>query len=369
MPRLYALDIDLGPHLEAALRDCVEHSLAFCVLDRRLAPRRRQEDLGRLGATDVITVDDATAIRSGREVDEGVGAVVLTSGSAGPAKAAELTWDALASSAHLTQAALLGDEAPVWYPCLPANHVGGLAVLLRAVLDDATLTWGDTDDLEGGARRGATHVAVVRPQLARHDLSGYRTVLLGGGRMPSELPSNVVTTWGMTETGSGVVYDGVALPGVKVVDVDGELLVRSPTLFRGYRDEPRPTAVGPDGRDDWFPTGDAGEVVEGRVRVSGRIATVITTGGEKVWPEDLEAALAGLPHLRDVAVTGVLDPEWGERVVALVVSDGAKLDDAIRELAAERVGPWAKPKEIRYVAAIPRTANGKVVRTDLAQLH
>ena len=77
----------------------------------------------------------------------------------------------------------------------------------------------------------------------------------------------------MTETGSGIVYDGVPLPGVEVASVDGELLVRSPTLFRSYRDAPRPRALGPDGRDDWFPTGDGGEVADGRVRVYGRLAS------------------------------------------------------------------------------------------------
>src|SRR5664280_1921297 len=213
-------------------------------------------------------------------------------------------------------------------------------------------------------RRGATHVAVVRTQLARHDLSGFATVLLGGGHPPSPRAENVVTTWGMTETGSGIVYDGVALDGVEVASVDEELIVRSPTLFRSYRDSPRPRTIGPDALDDWFPTGDAGNVVDGRVSVRGRVGFVINTGGEKLWPEDLEAALATVTGGRDVAVTSVDDDEWGERIVALVVGDGNPLNDAIMAAASERVGPWAKPKEIRYVAAIPRTGNGKVRRSE-----
>ncbi len=172
----------------------------------------------------------------------------------------------------------------------------------------------------------------------------------------------------MTETGSGVVYNGFALPGVEIAAVDDELCVRSPTLFRSYRHAPRPSVLGPDGRDDWFPTGDAGEVTDGRVKVRGRIDFVITTGGEKLWPEDLEAILAKVNGVLDIAVTGVEDPEWGERVVALVVSDGRKPDDALRRAAEERLGPWAKPKEIRYVAAIPRTVNGKIRRGELTNL-
>jgi O-succinylbenzoic acid--CoA ligase len=126
--------------------------------------------------------------------------------------------------------------------------------------------------------------------------------------------------------------------------------------------------TGPDGRDDWFPTGDGGAVVDGRVSVRGRLGYVINTGGEKLWPEDLEGAVATLAGVRDVAVTSVEDPEWGQRVVALVVSDGSALDEAIIAVANERIGPWAKPKEIRYVTAIPRTSNGKIKRDSLTHL-
>ena len=127
--------------------------------------------------------------------------------------------------------------------------------------------------------------------------------------------------------------------------------------------------IGPDGRDDWFPTGDAGDVTNGIVSVRGRLGFVINTGGEKVWPEDLEAVLMEVSGIRDVAVTGVDDPEWGQRIVALVVSDGNVEDDEISAQANDRIGPWAKPKEIRHVVAIPRTNNGKVRRYDLTHLH
>jgi O-succinylbenzoic acid--CoA ligase len=308
-------------------------------------------------------------IASGRSVEDGTGLVMLTSGSSGTPKAAVHTWDALRASARITQATLRGVEPPVWYPCLPANHIGGLAVLLRALLSDATLVWGDVDDLSAGVSKGATHIAVVRTQLARHDLSGYKTVLLGGARPPEGVPNNVVTTWGMTETGSGIVYDGFALPEVQLSVLDGEVIVKTPTLFSSYRDAPRPSVSGPDGATDWFPTGDAGEINDGKLSIHGRIGFVINTGGEKLWPEDLEAVLMSLDAINDVAVTGVEDPEWGQRVVALVVSNGQKIDDAITSIASERIGPWAKPKEIRYVAAIPRTANGKIRRSELTYLN
>jgi o-succinylbenzoate---CoA ligase len=366
---LLAIDLALGPALEVALRECADRGQAFCVLDQRLSPRRKDEELAALGATAVLHPDGTTSQLNGAEVDDDVGLVMLTSGSSGVPKAVELSWEALVASAELTQSSLRANTAPVWFPCLPANHIGGLAVLLRAVLSDATLLWTGDDDVERAGKEGATHVSLVRTQLARFDVRSYYRVLLGGARPPELLPENVMTTWGMTETGSGIVYDGVALAGVDVASVNGELCVRTPTLFRSYRTSPRPRVTGPDGRDDWFPTGDAGAVVEGRVSVRGRIGFVINSGGEKIWPEDLEAALSTLPDVADIAVTGVSDPEWGQRIVALVVSNGSHADDAIRATAEERIGPWAKPKEIRYVTAIPRTSNGKIRRGDLEHLH
>lgn len=368
MQPLVALDYPLGPDLEIAIRDCCDREQAFCVVDQRLSMSRKAAELSLLGATHVVGTSGRREIDGGRSVDDEIGLVMLTSGSSGTPKAAELSWGALRASALITQSTLRSSRAPVWFPCLPANHIGGLAVLLRSILSDAQLVWGG-DNLDEAARLGATHIAVVRPQLHRFDLSAFDKVLLGGARPPGNLPPNVITTWGMTETGSGVVYDGYALEGVQVISVDDEICVRSPTLFRSYRNGPRPRKVGPDGRDDWFPTGDAGSVVDGRVSVRGRLGFVINTGGEKLWPEDLEAVLATLTGVRDVAVTSVDDDEWGQRVIALVVADSRTLDQDIRSIADERIGPWAKPKEIRYVAAIPRTGNGKIRRNVLGDLY
>ncbi|MFZ1062290.1 MAG: AMP-binding protein [Acidimicrobiales bacterium] len=368
MKPLLALDLALGPELEREIRHCVQNSEPFCVVDQRASVRRREDELQALEATAVLSENGRTVRRAGRAVDDEIGLVMLTSGSSGTPKAAELTWNALAASASMTHEYLRTNESTVWYPVLPANHIGGLAVILRAVFEDARLLWGEPDDLERAPQRGATHVALVRTQLARHDVSGFEKVLLGGARPPSALETNIISTWGMTETGSGVVYDGRPLSGVEVASVAGELAVRSPTLFRSYRSQTRPRILGPDGRDDWFPTGDAGDVVNGRVTVKGRMGFVINTGGEKIWPDDLESVISAVPGVLDVAVTGVPDPEWGERVVALVVADGHELDAPIAQVSQERIGPWAKPKEIRYVDTIPRTANGKIRRGDLAGL-
>ncbi|MGA2968797.1 MAG: AMP-binding protein [Acidimicrobiales bacterium] len=368
MRPLLALDFGLGPELELAIRDRVLRGEAFCVLDQRLSDRGQYAALDVLGATAVIDAQGPHPRESGRDVEDDIGLVMLTSGSSSDPKAVQLTWEALQASADMTQMALRADGAPVWFPCLPASHIGGLAVLLRAIMSDGALVWDDVSQIENAPTRGATHVAVVRALLARHDLSAYNTILLGGARPPTQMDANVVTTWGMTETGSGIVYNGYALAGVDVAQAEGELIVRSPTLFSSYRNSARPRVTGPDGMSNWFPTGDAGSVDNGRVSVRGRLGFVINTGGEKLWPEDLETAIATIAGVHDVAVTSVDDPEWGQRVVALVVRDGRDLDDAISATATERIGPWAKPKEVRYVAAIPRTNNGKIKRSELTHL-
>ena len=362
MALLFALDFPLGPDLEHAVRRCIHVNQAFCVLDQRLSPEGRRRELLALGATHLADHTGVTSLDGGTIVDSGIGLVMLTSGSSGAPKATELSWDALRASAEITQETLRGASPPVWYPCLPANHIGGLAVILRAILSDARLLWGDPHEIAAAPRRGATHVAVVRSQMFDHDLSGFETVLLGGARPPGGLADNVITTWGMTETGSGVVYNGRALRGVELCAIDGEICVKSPTLFERYRHAPRPRVVGPDGDDAWFPTGDAGEFADGVLRVRGRRGFIINTGGEKVWPDDLEGVLGAVAGVRDVAVTSEPDERWGERIIALVVSEQPDLDDAMRDAAAQRIGPWAKPKEFRYVAAIPRTANGKIRR-------
>jgi O-succinylbenzoic acid--CoA ligase len=243
----------------------------------------------------------------------------------------------------------------------------------------------DAEAVEEAGRSGlVTHVSLVTTALGRLDPSVFACVLLGGSKPPEVLPPNVVTTYGLTETGSGVVYDGVPLEGVEIslryadgtysapgqaVDAaaDGEILVRGPMLFRSYRDGDDGRVVGPDGTSDWFATGDAGHwVANGLLAVSGRIDDVITTGAEKVWPDLVERALSAHPDVAEVAVWKRSDPEWGERVVAWVVpSDDAPSLDELRRIVAETIAPWAAPRELVLVDDLPRTAAGKVRRREL----
>jgi O-succinylbenzoic acid--CoA ligase len=370
MSELVALDMALGPTLIDRIRHAHDRDHAVCIIDQRLPESRRREIVATYAPTRIVTDDGEETKWDGRPCESGDGLVVATSGSSGAPKAAVLTWRAVIASAEMTSHELYRGRPTVWNACLPPAHVGGFAVLARSIFTDDLVIFGNAHELESGPKEGATHVAVVATQLHRHDLAGYRVVLLGGSRPPESVPDNVVSTWGMTETGSGIVYNGWPLDGVEVASVDGELYVKSPTLLRAYRDGTSALVVGPDGRGDWFATGDAGDVVDGRVVVRGRLGYVINTGGEKVWPDDVESVIGGLDGVDDVAVAGVDDPEWGQRVVALVVSDrpSAALFEQIAGAVGERLGPWARPRQIRSVDEIPRTGNGKIRRDVVAEL-
>ena len=192
----------------------------------------------------------------------------------------------------------------------------------------------------------------------------------------------MVVTYGMTETGSGVVYDGVPLDDVEVAIAHFEdtedggrptaaTRARSssvpPCSCAAYRDGSTGRVLGPDGTTTWFATGDAGSLnADGTLSVTGRIAEMITTGGEKVWPDEVERVLAAHRDVAEVAVWKRPDPEWGERVVAWVVpADVLPKAEELKELVAGTIAPWAAPKEIVFTTELPRTASGKLKRREL----
>jgi O-succinylbenzoic acid--CoA ligase len=311
------------------------------------------------------------AARVNEPVAQGDALVVATSGTTGDPKAVVLTHEAVAASAAATSARLGVDPGrDRWLACLPLAHVGGLSVVTRALATGTPLVVHDGFDAAavGAAATGrepVTLVSLVPTALARVDPTRFRHVVLGGSAMPDHLPPNAVTTYGMTETGSGVVYDGTPLDGVDVRVVGGQVEVRGPMLLRCYRD-------GTDPKDaaGWLRTGDAGawDAAAGRLRVFGRVGDMIVTGGENVWPVAVERALATHPQVREVAVTGRPDAEWGRRVVAVVVpadpADPPSLA-ALRDAAKAELPAYAAPRELVLADALPRTSLGKVARSRL----
>jgi O-succinylbenzoic acid--CoA ligase len=375
MPELVALDLPAGPAFVAALVSAWEAGHAVLPLDQRLPPPAISALMASLRPGLVVDGEGSHRRAGGQSTEPGDALVVPTSGTTGRPKGVVLTHAAVAASAVATSDRLAVDPAgDRWLACLPLAHIGGLSVVTRALLTGTPLTVCerfDPGEVERQAGEGATLVALVATALQRTDTSGYRRVLLGGSAPPGDLPPHVVTTYGMTETGSGIVYDGFPLDGVEVRTGDGtigapdEILVRGPMLSQRYQDGSVPTVSG-----GWLPTGDAGQIdAAGRLTVFGRMAEVIVTGGEKVWPGPVEEVLAAHPAVDQVAVWKRPDPEWGERVVAWVVLvDGAAapaLAD-LRDQVGARLGRWAAPRQLELVSSLPRTATGKVRRSDLA---
>ncbi|MGH9209771.1 MAG: class I adenylate-forming enzyme family protein [Acidimicrobiales bacterium] len=352
MKRLVVLEARATPSFVDALRRTWDDGDAVLPLDPRLPGPARAEVLA--------------SARPDQPVVEGDALVVATSGTTGAPKAVVLTHAAVAASATATSRRLGVDAGrDRWLACLPLAHVGGLGVVTRALHTSTSLTVTERTDaasLAAAAEAGCTLVALVAAMLDRVDAAAFRALLLGGSAMPPQLPPNAVASYGMTETGSGVVYDGRPLDGVDLRIVDDEIQVRGPMLLRAYRD-----GTDPKDGEGWLPTGDAGEVdaATGRLRVHGRVGDVIVTGGEKVWPTPVELALGRHPQVDEVLVVGRADPTWGERVVAVIVpadtSDTPSLD-VLRDWVKQTLPPWAAPHELEVRGTLPRTALGKVIR-------
>ncbi len=330
--------------------------------------------------------------------DPGPGqALMTTSGSTGQAKWVQLSAGALSASAHASHTRLGGPGR--WLLALPAQHVAGLQVLIRAALAGTRpavldlrggfdpITFGAAaEDLAGEG--GRCYTALVPTQLARlldtdpDLLAGFDAVLLGGAAVPDELLRRavkagvpVVTTYGMTETAGGCVYDGWPLDGIQVrLDSGGTVELAGPVLATGYLDAAEDTAVA--FRDGWFRTCDLGRLdAQGRLQVLGRADDVIVTGGLNVSPAEVEAVLTGLAGVAAACVVGVPDPEWGERVTAVVIPADPEQPpdpDALQVAARSLLTGAQVPKEIVLLDALPLRGIGKpdrrAVRTLLATL-
>jgi o-succinylbenzoate---CoA ligase len=371
VPELVAIDVVQGPLVPELLERIWSRGDAVCVVDPRLGTTARAAQLRTLAPTKRWTEQGEVRCSGGCGVEVGDALVVATSGSTAAPRAVVLTHDAVLASAQATSSRLGVDPTTDrWLCCLPCSHIGGLSVVTRALLTHTPVEVQprfDAHEAAGAAARGATLVSVVATALQRlEDHSVFRTIVLGGAAVPRTVPPNVVATWGLTETGSGIVYDGAPLDGVTVGERDGELLVRSPTLARAFRDGGELDTVGPDGARGWLATGDAGRVVDGVVEVLGRLADVITTGGEKVWPADVERVLSTHPAVAEAAVWRRDDEEWGQRVVAWVVPHGAPPTLAsLHDHVVDQLPPWAAPKELVVVTELPRSTSGKVLRRSL----
>ncbi len=373
MNELVAILLPRDDILTSAIESIWETGDAFCVIDTRLPKSQTQTLLNSLAPT--MLIEDASLsrhrVRGGQKVEEGDAYVVATSGTTGMPKGVIHTWGSLEASSSATTARMgIDPSADGWICALPPSHVGGLSIITRSLLS-GTKVWVidgfDKQEIKTRQKLGANLISVVTSAVHMIDPNSFKVVLLGAQAPPKELPENFLVTYGMTETGSGVVYNNYPIASVKVAcSPTNEVLIDAPMLARGYRDG-NPIKS----NDGFYRTGDLGEITaDGRVTIYGRASEMINSGGEKLFPSPIEDSIRRHPSVKEVAVFGQPDARWGEVVVAaLVVKDNAPepSKDELRELVTSEVAPWAYPKEIYIVDEIPRTSLGKVQRSLLRQ--
>ena len=351
--------------------------------------------------------------------------ILRTSGSTtGTGRLIAMSAAALVASARATHARLGGPGT--WLLPLPAHHVAGLQILIRSleagtepVVVDTSAGFSptaladalDSARLSTGAAASRLYVSLVPTQLvrvlqdpqARRALAGADAVLLGGAAADPALLARartagvtVVTTYGMSETGGGCVYNGRPLAGVEVAIQDpdaegaGRILLSGPVLAEGYlRPSGRRPGDSPGGRPDdgegfhrsggkrILATSDRGRLhPDGRLEVLGRLDDVIITGGVKVEPRHVEEALTGIDGVAEACVVGLPDEQWGSTVVAAVVLEpgrqpgGPKRLDgaALREAARARLDGAHAPQRVVVLEALPLRPSGKVDRRRVARL-
>jgi O-succinylbenzoic acid--CoA ligase len=368
------LSVLAAPESPADVLDTVEPALRAALAGER--------PLAVLPAGSPAVVAAARAVlRPEEPLEPRADLVVVTSGSAGGGRGVLLSAAALRASATATLDRLGGPGH--WVLALPVSAIAGLQVLCRSMFGGERPTvLGRGEPLADAVARtpaGARlYTALVPTQLRRYldaeaaALRRFAAVLVGGAATDAALLARaradgvaVVTTYGMTETAGGCVYDGRPLDGVRVRVGGSGIELAGPMLALGYRLDPEGTAAA--FADGWFRTRDAGSLADGVLQVHGRIDDVVISGGVNVAPAAVEAALREHQDVADAVVFGRPDPEWGQRVVAAVVpAPGAAPDLAVlRPWVAERLGPAAAPRELHTVDAVPTLHTGKPDRRRL----
>ncbi|NND12409.1 MAG: AMP-binding protein [Acidimicrobiia bacterium] len=367
MPDLVALSVPPGPGFVRHVLAAWDAGDAVAPVNPGLPAKALSDLLDDLAPARWITETGTVSRDHARPVATGDALVIATSGTTGRPKGVILTHEAVRYAARITSSALTVDPgSDRWLACLPFFHIGGLSVWIRGHVTGtpiSILPGFDATAVMQEAHKGATLVSLVPTTLGRIDPSEFRKILLGGGRMPSVRAANTVATYGLTESGGGVVYEGRPLSGIAVRVVDGIVHLQGPTLARAYRDD-SPMLDG-----DWLVTGDRGELdASGMLTVLGRADDLITTGGETISPEPIEERLRSHASIADVAVVGIPDEEWGEVVTAVVVPvDGSHIPELaeLRALVKETRPDFEAPHRLIVIDELPRAGLGKLARSVL----
>jgi acyl-CoA synthetase (AMP-forming)/AMP-acid ligase II len=335
-------------------------------------------------------------------------AIILTSGTTGAPKGATREQQTSARPGIAMLERIPYRHGDVTLVSAPLFHSWGFGNLALGLLLNATVVLRRTFDPEEVLATIADHrvtvLAAVPVMLrrilelpqevrARYDTSSLRVVALSGSSIPAGLVTewmdtfgdNIYNLYGSTEVGWVTIaspqdlredprtagrpplYTEVRLldaAGKPVRDGDaGRIFVKSPLLFGGYTDGQTKEVI-----DGYMSTGDTGRFDEhGRLRVEGRDDEMIVSGGENVFPREVEDLLSGHPDVVDVAVIGVPDEQFGQRLKAYVVrSPQSALDaDAVRAFVRENLARYKTPRDVEFVGEIPRNATGKILKRDL----
>ena len=376
---LVVIDLPPGPGWVELVNRLWLEEVPFLPLDHRLTEAERRAIVARARPHFMQDRGGETLLADAVPVTPGVAIVMPTSGTAGEPKLVELHRVAVVVAVSRSAKRLGATPGAPWVCPLTPAHIGGLLVLLRGAIVGAPVTMHERFDPERlvhdgeGAAFASVVPAMVR-RLVASDLGLHGlTLVVGGDGIDDETATRarsrgatLVTTYGLTETCGGFTYDGVPLDGMQVrMDAAGVIEVSGSTLMEGYRLDAAATGAAFT-TDGWLRTGDVGAIDDdGRLSIHGRADHVIRTGAEKVWPEEVERALSSHPKVRDVAVAGSPDPEWGSHVLALVVparSDDPPSLEELRAHGAERLARFKLPRELRLLEEIPRTSTGKIRR-------
>jgi O-succinylbenzoic acid--CoA ligase len=296
--------------------------------------------------------------------------LVATSGSTGSPKEIGITSAALLASANASNKYLGAVRGSTWSLLLPLTHIAGINVLVRAMqLETAPI------DLRNhvGEYPHADFTAIVPTQLFNAlnensdllaHLKGAKAVLVGGAALSQELRAqgiaagiNIVTTYGMSETSGGCVYNAEPLDGVAFeLTENGQIKISGPVLADVKKE------------NGWFITQDLGKIIDGKLQVIGRVDDVIISGGENISLSAVESEInKKFPNLQ-VAAFATSDSKWGQVLHVAAQTNDESIKEQIMNLVAQSIGNYAKPKSIVLVDKLPLIGVGKVDRISLAKL-
>jgi O-succinylbenzoic acid--CoA ligase len=327
-----------------------------------------------------ITIVDPELPAPELNAPSGIALVVSTSGSTGRPRNVALSADALHASARATHEFLGANDGDRWSLRLPLTHIAGAMVLVRSLeLGSVPIT----ERAPGGAYFDAIvptqlHRATTRDLELCISLQSARAVLVGGAAISEELLAeskklgiNVVTTYGMSETAGGCVYNNQALRGVKIrLHTDSRIEISGPMLASGYLGNDGQLSQTDAFQDGWFTTSDLGEIApNNQLHVLGRSDDVVVTGGMKVALLKVESIIRTIPGVTDVLCAVAPDDEWGQRIVAGIVGDSAIGLVELRDYVGQRIGRFAAPRAIVRLKEIPVRGIGKPDRGALSTMR